>query len=479
MMSNPPNIVWIFPDEWRHDALGYAGNAVIRTPSLDALAARGIVFRRAYCESPVCQPSRASVLTSRFPRDHGLTQNRRKPRPPDEEARLERLIPLRAFPGPAADNFLHRLQAAGYHTSEVGKMHFHDGEHTPEQLMAYGFDEVDEEYDKVVLMRDDVQTPYTRHLDELGLLPAWREHQRAQMQAVFGRDPHGRRAFPEELDPQHALDAWIGGRTCDAVARRAGRDEPFFLWSTFVGPHVPFDGPPPYADLYDPDTIPLGPLGLDPVTDNAWGEYMRLVIELLGSDGLGEADVRQMAKHYYASISLIDEQIGRIVDAVGRAGLAERTWIVFSSDHGELLGDHGLITKGVFYDASVRVPALIVPPRGGAAVSDELVQGIDVVTTILDLAGADRTGLSGRSLRPGSDEPRRDAVFSQVGAFTMVATDDYKLVAETATCEPQALYDLRSDPDERRDVLADPAYAAVAVELVETRVGPYLRGDVH
>ena len=458
-----PNIVWIFPDEWRHDALGYAGNAVVRTPRLDALAARGTAFSHVFCESPVCQPSRASLLTCRFPRDHGVTQN--------GGPRDDRLVPTGGFPAPDADTFLHRLRAAGYFTAEVGKLHFLI---SGEGVEAYGFDEASEELDQIVLMRDGVETEYTRHLEALGELERWRVHQREQHEALFGRHPAGLRAMPEELAPEHALDAHIGARVCERIERYAGRREPFFLWAGFVGPHVPFDGPAPYADAIDPDEIPLGPLGLEAPPANLWGEYLEFVAALLGCAGCTEADFRTMARHYYAAIALIDEQIGRIVDAVERAGVADRTWIVFSSDHGELLGDHGLITKGVFYDASVRVPALIVPPRGGGRTVDALVQGIDVVWTILELAGADRSGLSGRSLLDGE---ARDAVFSQVGAFTMTATDRWKLIVETATREPQALYDLTADPEEQRDVLE--VHGSVARRRVEALVDPYLAGRVH
>jgi choline-sulfatase len=280
--------------------------------------------------------------------------------------------------------------------------------------------------------------------------------------------------MPEELEPEHALDAHIGARVCERIERYAGAEQPFFLWASFVGPHVPFDGPARFADLYDEREIPLGPAGLPEPPDNLWGEYLRFVIDLLACGDCGEDEFRAMAKHYYASITLIDEQIGRIAAAVERAGIADRTWIVFSSDHGELLGDHGLLTKGVFYETSVRVPLVVVPPRRDRRVVGDLVQGIDLVATILELAGADRSGLSGRSLL--GDGPRRTAVFSQVGAFTMAATREWKLIVETAGCRPQALYDLRADPDETRDVLA--ANAPVAASLVSDLVEPYLAGAV-
>lgn len=474
-MSNPgpPNVVWIFPDEWRHDAVGYAGNGAVRTPQLDALAARGSVFSRAYCESPVCQPSRASLLTCSYPREHGVTHNGWSAAPGPERDRLERLLPLRLFPAPEGDTFAKRLQAAGYRTSVVGKLHLECPGRPVVDPYAYGFDEVSQEYDKVNLMRDGFETPYTRSLEELGLLDDWRRHQREQHDILFGRDAQGRAAVADPLPPEQTLDAHIGDRVCDAIARLAREEQPFFLWAAFVGPHVPFDGPQPLADLHDPAEIELGPLGAEPRPANLWGEYLDYIFELLGCEGRTEDELRLMARHYYANIALVDRQIGRIVAALEEAGVADRTWIAFSSDHGELIGDHGLINKAVFYEGSVRVPVLLVPPGGGApSRSAELVQGVDLVATILELAGADRSGLAGRDLlSPGG----RDDVVSEIGVFTMAATRDWKIVVETATAEPQALWDLRADPDERHDLL--PVAGEVAAELVERHVRPYLDGE--
>ncbi|HET7572641.1 MAG TPA: sulfatase-like hydrolase/transferase [Gaiellaceae bacterium] len=471
--SERPNVVWIFPDEWRHDALGYAGNRAVRTPHLDALAARGTVFSRVYCESPVCQPSRASLLTCSYPREHGVTHNGWVAEPGPETERLERLMPRRPFPAPEVPTYAQRLQAAGYRTSVVGKLHFRSPGREDVAPEEYGFDEVAEEYDKVVLMRDGVETPYTRHLDELGLLDDWRRRQHEHLALLFGDDPEGRGAFADPLPPEHTLDAHLGGRVCEAIGRLAGRDEPFFLQAAFVGPHVPFDGPQSLADLHDPEAIPLAALGSEPRPANLWGEYLDYLYDLLGCEDRTEPELRTIARQYYANLALVDAQAGRVVAALEAAGIADRTWILFSSDHGELIGDHGLMNKAVFYEGSVRVPALVVPPGGGpAARSDELAQGLDVVATILDVAGADRDGLAGRSLlEPGG----RDDVVSEIGAFTMAATREWKLVVETATAEPQALWNLRADPDERRDVLAEEG--AVAARLVERHVLPYLHGE--
>lgn len=464
----PDNIVWIFPDEFRHDAVGYAGNTVVSTPHLDALAARGTSFARAYCESPVCAPSRASLLTLSYPRDHGKVHNG-----PDGGP----------FPPAEAPNFLHQLQAAGYRTAEVGKMHFFHGLHSDDDLRAYGFDHVAEEYDKIMHRSSfvvEMDTPYTRYLDQQGLLAAWREHQDEQTEILMGKDPAGRPALPEALDPADTLDTFIGRQLAQQVDTLADDEQPFFLWGAFIGPHLPFDGPPPYADLYDPARMPMGPLGRDPQPDNRYGQWVHEMLTLLHADQWDEDAFRLIARHYYASISLVDAAIGQVVDTLERNGLAEDTWILVSSDHGELLGDHGMLTKGVFYETSVRVPALVVPPRqrqAGPRTVDGLVQGFDVPATILDIAGADASGFLGTSLRELADTGGRPAVFSQIDAFTMVATRRHKLVVTSDTREPQVLYDLERDPDERHDVLPDPAYEDTVNDLMDTWIHPFLSGE--
>jgi arylsulfatase A-like enzyme len=477
-----PNLIWLFPDEWRHDATGYAGNPVIHTPALDELAGRGVVFSNTTCESPLCQPSRASLLTCRFPHHHGKTHNDWDPSADaDSEGglsaagrpveMLHRVMPHAPFPAPLGDSILHRFRTAGYRTAEVGKMHFDPD--TP--LTAYGFDDVAEEHDKHLLMEPAAETGYTRYLAERGLLNTWRQHEREQTKIMMGMDPLGRAALPEALAPEDTLDAYIGRTACERIHDYAQDGQPFFLWVGFVGPHAPYDGMAPYADRYDPDTIPMGPLGFDGFTDNVWGEYSAYIAEFMNSAHYTEADYRLMAKHYYARISLIDEQIARIVAAVDQADISDNTWFVFSSDHGELLGDHGLITKAVFYETSVRVPGLLVPPRGGSPAAvrvDDVIQGIDLPATMLELAGADTSGLDGVPLTHGGtlDVPNRQAAFSEIGAFTMVATDEAKLVVSNATLEPQACYDLRADPHERHDLVAAGGHDALIdrhVSLIE------------
>jgi arylsulfatase len=451
-----PNIVWIFGDEWRHDATGYAGNPVVQTPHLDALAARGDALHQVYSESPVCQSSRASLLTVSFPRDHGKFQNGPAYGP---------------FPGPEHPNFLHRLQDAGYRTAAIGKMHFFNGPHTEEELQAYGFDDVFEEYDKSVYRFDQIETPYKQHLRTHGLLDDWIPTLVPQQQIIMGLDPD-RVVLAEELDVDDTLDAFLGQQAARYVEMHADDTEPFFLWLGFIGPHPPYDAPAPFSGRYDPAAIPLGPTAFDPQPANAWGEYVTYVRDLMSCQRYTDDDWRMMAAYYYGNITLVDAQIGRVVDAIAAAGLADDTWIVFSADHGELMGDHGLIEKAVFYETSVRVPAIVVPPSGPTGRADGLAQGIDLAATILDVAGADLTGFAGRPLSAGP----RDVVFSQIADFTMAFDGRHKLVVHRDTLEPQALHDLVADPTERTEVLGDPASAAVVDDLLASLIRPFSDG---
>lgn len=483
-MPKRPNIVYVMPDEWRPDCFGFAGNRVVQTPNIDALAARGAVFENAHCESPVCMASRASLLTGKFVRDHGLKDNS-----------WLKWAGGAGFPAPDfTRTFLHRLQDAGYYTAEVGKMHFRgprfQGDGRPGLNMrrmfggggdlvqaapmtaAYGFHEVHEEGDKPALRF--LSSEYTRYLADKGLLDNWREYQ----SSAPGAGPTG----PEILDPDDTLDGYIGLRSARLI-REYDRDEPFFLWVGFIGPHPPYDGAREFSDRYDPADIPMGPMGLPQIPDNAWGEYLRWNVEHLRCDRLDEQAYRNIAKYYYGSCSLIDHYVGEIVRAIGE-GSAKRgregstsdreTWILFGSDHGELLGDHGLISKRVFYNTSVKVPNIIVPPSGtpGRSVKG-LTQGFDITATALAIAGADATGHDGRSLLPALEggDVTREAVFSEIAGFLMVFDGRHKLVLHRDTLEPQWMHDLLNDPDEVTDVLKD---REVVNELVERFAKPYV-----
>ncbi len=461
-MARPPNIVWIFADQWRHDAFGFAGNRIIRTPHLDALAARGAVFTRAYCESPVCMPSRASLVTGLYPSGHGLSNNLGLP----DYGRV---------PDPALPTVMRRLRDTGYFTAAVGKLHLYA---PPAEL---GLCVVHEEFDKWVLFRGKRETPYVAYLRERGLFERWAEALTRSFAVVFGGQPGPPAgAGPDPLEPADTLDAFIG-RQAERMIRdhpHQHGDQPLFLWVGFVGPHLPYDGPAPYASRYDPTAIPLGPPRPPQFPANRYGDTLRHLASIRNVGDLDPAGHRLVARHYYGAATLIDDAIGGIVRAVGEAGLDRDTWLLFSSDHGELLGDHGLLGKQVFYEAAVRVPQVVVPPVGAVATVrfDGLTQGFDLTATILDLASTGRGGHAGRSLLSlfAGGAPGREVVFSEITGFLMMATRRWKLVVDERSGEPQALYDLCADPSETQDLLAAAIPPSIVSQLMHECVEPFL-----
>jgi choline-sulfatase len=368
------------------------------------------------------------------------------------------------------------LRASGYRTAEIGKMHFalrlRD---TAGYVESYGFDECLHEYDKYELITRD--SPYTEHLRQLGMLDGWRTEVTETRDMARGV-LEGPKARAENLNPAHTLDSFIGKEACDYLEVQARDRDPFFLWVAFVGPHMPYDGPRPYSDRYDIDEIPMGPLGRDTFPDNRYGEFLTWNVQHLRVDRLNESDYRMIGKYYYGTATMIDDAVGRLLHTLEMTGLAESTWIFFSSDHGELLGDHGFYSKRMFYRSAALVPQVVVPPAAQiGAIAAGLTQGFDIPRTILELAGADPVGDGSRSLLPAVSNPThpiRDVAFSEIADFLMVATAQKKLVVDSRDLTPQALFDLVSDPDERHNLVSDPAGQADVKELLKEHAEPFL-----
>ena len=471
-----PNIVWIFPDSWRQDAFGFRGNPVIQTPNLDRLAERGAVFTRAYCESPVCQPSRASLITGTYPSQHGLHDNEQNPQWGGVR-----------FPPAEGPTIFKEFQAAGYHTTLFGKAHFAQSSRG-RGLTEYGLDEAYEETDKYALWRYD--TPYIRYLKELGLFEEWSAYVRTLMpwHVVDGRvqpNPNhvpgtARAAADPVLPLEHQLDVFLG-RTAAGWVESYDRDQPFFLWFAPVGPHSPWDAPLEMSGRYAPEDIPLGPQGFDGFPDNRWGEYLRWNFRHVRSDELTDETIRLIGRHYYGLCTIVDQAIGRVVEALENAGRERSTWIFFSSDHGELLGDYGKTSKRVFHESSVLVPQMIVPPTGvePRLTVNAMTQGFDLVASMFDAAGIPWTGgdIQALSLLPvlEGETVGRDVVYSEIAGFLMVKTTAHKLVVHEESREIGAYYELEQDPEERVNLaagddpsLVDPGILDLAHRFLDT-----------
>ncbi|MEM7091655.1 MAG: sulfatase-like hydrolase/transferase [Actinomycetota bacterium] len=467
-MSDRPNLLFLYADQHRADVLGCAGNSVVSTPNLDRLAAEGVRFDHAWTESPICQPARASLLTGRYPSDHGVLGN---------------------FAGncqPEWDTFPRRLQHAGYTTASIGKTHFdawpmmaEPGSPPPsdEWIGSFGFDHVVEEFDKYVHLWD-VDTPYMRFLREHGSLEPYQQVIRENFR---GGDRHWNAVtspLPQELDLTCFLadeaERWIG---------RQSDERPWFLQLSFVQPHVPLIGDPTWADHYAGAQIERTARSEPVATNGDWATHLGFLRKHSHSELLTDEFVLAGARQYYAMVSLIDERIGALLAQLESLGQLDSTWIVYSADHGEMLGDHGLMAKMNFYRSSVRVPLIVRPPTGAPGrVETTPVQAFDVAPTLLEVGGAEPLdGAPARSLAPfmtddavgtGGHAGRNHAasmIRMRPGMPTWQAVTDgrWRATFNADDGEASELFDLAEDADEATNLAGGISYRDVQHDLFD------------
>ncbi|NKB99484.1 MAG: sulfatase-like hydrolase/transferase [Pseudomonadales bacterium] len=467
-MSKRPNIVFIFADQHRHDALGCAGNEIIQTPNLDRLATSGVRFANTWCQSPICQPSRAALITGRYPHELGVMRN---------------------F-GPDMDSswptFMKQLQNAGYNTANIGKTHYYaeglsepDGkkdmrEHAA-RVAEFGFDHVVEEFDRYVHAMDGVDTPYTGYLKSEGVYETYRD----QIKSIWRLTDQHWNGVTSPLTKEQDLTSFLTREAQSWLARQTEAD-PFFLQLSYVQPHVPLMGDPEWADYYKEAIIPRGPTSTNDHAAPVWQDYLSWCGHHANAHLLSDDYVLTGARQYYAMISLIDESIGQLLEQLKSQSMLEDTWIIYSSDHGEMLGDHGLMAKFNFYKSSVQVP-LIIRPAGGCeqSTSESLAAVVDIGPTLLDVAGAQPLDkIRGRSLLPVITEQKdvHETLFSEIQkqsreekapTFRAVRNSRYRLTVETNTNTPCELFDLHEDPYELNNRASDPEFKALRSELID------------
>ena len=461
VIVSPPNILLVMTDQQRYDSLAAYGFSGGHTPNLDHLAAEGAVFERCYPTSPICTPSRASLMTGHHLPGHGVFGIYDVL--PDDQV---------LFP--------ERLRDRGYQTALVGKLHassLHE-----EALRRHphdGFDTYDWCIEGCVYMDSPYQA-YARWLQVVA--PDFRRK--------LAREGREAVHHPAELH----MATWAADR---AIELLEGRDpsRPFFIMMSLFDPHDPYDGyPVEAAEKIDLSAMP------DPVEGGARSTTEPVAIGRERYDGylgmassMSPSDLRALRRDYHACIAFVDEQVGRVLDRVDALGLRDETVVLFCSDHGDMLGDHGLLGKGAFfYEAGVRVPLLLRWPGRvprGRRVSGP-VQLNDVAATILDVAGVPAPQrqawmTDSRSLLPaaiGAEERPRDAVVcayrnsgvSSDGPWeppihaTMLCDGQSKLNLYHDGAGPQGrtgfqLFDLEHDPDEVHDLATDPSEQTLAL----------------
>ena len=416
------HVLFIMTDQHRGDCLGAAGHPCVQTPNLDRLAARGLQFTNAYTVSPICGPARASLATSRYPHEINSFGN------------------ATCFDG-KTPTIAHRLKANGIAAASVGRMDFLPG--------------IDHGYDAVL--------PTPRNP------PAFAEFMRSPSVKRYDI-PHTMLGV-EHLDhadlphPFKQILSWF-----DQTERHA---EPWHLFANTVRPHCPFKVPKKHVAMYEDSDIPM------PVIPEGYLENLHPALKELRfhwniEDLHSDEELRLIRKSYYASITWVDEAIGRIIDKLEEKGLLDDTLIIYSSDHGDNLGDHGMWQKCNFFESSAHVPLLLAGPGipSGRKI-DTPVSHLDINPTILtamgcsvpeEMRGQDLVALAAR----GEEEAER-AVFGEYhgpGAVTgefMVRQGPWKYIHYEGM-RPQ-LFDLRHDPEELRDLGEDPAHAEVRDEF--------------
>jgi len=484
-----PNILFITADQHRADCLGIEGRKV-KTPHLDQLAREGTRFSNAITPCVICQPARASILTGQLPRTHGVHDNGID-LPPETGAR----------------GFAGALAAAGYDTAYFGKAHFstyHTFEPTgtPECVKSsaqyaddwygpyMGFDHVE-----MMLLGHNYflpeEPPHGQHY-ERWFFADGRGHEKNAAYQRNGRDTKGAAQTHHSMLPVAWHNStWTADRAISWIQGRPDDADPFCAWVSFPDPHHPFDAPEPWSYLHAPEDVDLPVHRSRDFQARPWWHEAVLMAEPEGVathvdirknysrvPEQSDDQLREIIANTYGQIALIDHQVGRLMNCLDTMGLAETTIVVYASDHGDWLGDHGLVLKGpMHYEGLLRVPLIMRGPGVPAdTVNDNPVSTMDLAATFTDYGGA--TPLlpqHAASLRPvveGRED--RDHARNEWGllptrcgvelSLQTIRTRTMKLTKDMISGVGE-MYDLAADPHEMTNLYDDPAHAATRAEL--------------
>ncbi|MGI2296450.1 sulfatase family protein [Paenibacillus sp. GXUN7292] len=455
-MSAQPNIIFIITDQQRYETIQALGYPYMDTPNLDRLVQEGTSFSNAFITAPSCAPSRASLFTGLYPHSNGVYKN-------DD---------------PWTKSWVELLSEAGYHCVNVGKMH------TSPYTTPMGFAE------RYVVENKDRQHPNLPFFfDE------WDKELRARNIQKPGRETYRSRedyrdslgvfdwSLPEELHP----DVFVANLAKWWIKDRPKVQKPVFLQIGFPGPHPPFDSLSRYTERYMDKELPLPSVTEEEIASQPEAlkklRKQHMVVDHDAVVHLDKATREQQHRQratYYANVTMIDEQIGEIFDALDEAGYLENAVVIFTSDHGESLGDHGHSQKWNMYDAVTKVPMVVWGPKyvQQGQKNKGLTQLMDLGATVLELAGVPiPQDMEARSLVPALQgqameerryvfaEHSRDPILEGTEFMTMIRDHNWKLV-HLVDDEYGQLFDLQNDPEEVVNLWNDPKHQAKKQELI-------------
>lgn len=423
-----PNILFIMVDEMRWDALHCHGHPVVDTPNLDRLAKQGVRFTNAYTVAPVCSPSRACTFTGRYADVNGVITN--------------------ALPANDGEIFLPSvLKHYGYHTAISGKLHY------APRGYSFGFDQFwsfsAEGPAPELGLNAHIQRKYgkgARKWDRVDGTCPWPDDE-------LGRDVGVFKYADEDFETE-----WLTDRSLEYLRSRNGKQQPWFLFTSYLKPHSPSVEPAKWLKKYDPKAIPVPKLPADAKAVRATkrGQQRRHFID-------DEQMLRVMSAAYYGAIAHIDQQVGRIFAELDKLGMTDNTLILFTADHGNMLGDRGRFFKGIMYEGSSHVPLIWKGPKGApentGRTEEKIVENIDLMPTLLEAVGLPvPERVQGRSflkLARGKDPQWKDHCFSQLST-AMIRTPQFKFIDNSRNLGADfELYDMRNDPREQRNLVSE------------------------
>ncbi len=453
-----PNIIWVMCDQMRWDAAGFMGSPYVRTPNLDRIAEHGVVFENAYCASPVCSPARASWLTGLYPHAHTQLRNYGPRRGRTYGSHL---------PTDTVTIGDH-LKDAGYRCGLVGPWHLGD-DHQPQ----HGFDF----WRPYRYLGPDHPDPLYEHFESEGIDNIYTNPE--------GSTQHGNTLeFVTTSDPRQQRTTWTVDRSLDFLDEP--HDGPFFLFVSVKDPHPLIAVPPECLEHYTIDDMPVPETLRDSFEGKpAYHQHGKFRIPAYVTD----RQIQEMTAYYFALITHIDTQVGRLIEALDRLDQLDNTILIFMSDHGELLGDHGYTEKCFLYEASIRVPMLVSWPArlSGIRISTPF-GGVDLMPTLVEWAGRPVPGgIDGRSVAQDlleTREPSTEPLFAEIATqdviyrgeedrdlfagHVMMLDDNWKYVWNRF--DTDELYDLSSDPSELKNLAPLADHASLVAEMRD-RIG--------